>query len=65
MQIVLDMPRTKEELHEIRKKAMMELTTMYRTCFVPEISCDNCSGVSTCMLAYDLYNIDGDCLAEK
>ena len=28
-------------------------------------TCDTCLAVSTCEWAYDLYNINGECLAEK
>lgn len=29
------------------------------------LTCDACSRVNTCMLAFDTYNTNGDCLAEK
>lgn len=28
-------------------------------------TCDNCDDASDCAYAFDLYNQDGDCLAEK
>jgi len=28
-------------------------------------TCDECSITRTCTLAYDLYNTNGDCLADK
>jgi hypothetical protein len=28
-------------------------------------TCDNCGSVSYCALAFDWYNTNGDCLAEK
>ena len=30
-----------------------------------DYTCYGCSIVSTCPFAFDLYNLDGDCLAEK
>ena len=29
------------------------------------LTCDNCPSKNTCEWAYDGYNTDGDCLAEK
>lgn len=31
----------------------------------PEYTCDDCQQVDKCEFAFDLYNTDGDCLAEK
>jgi hypothetical protein len=28
-------------------------------------TCDDCGAAATCEYAFDLYNTDGDCLAEK
>jgi len=30
-----------------------------------EITCDDCGCVWDCPFAFDMYNINGDCLAEK
>ncbi len=30
-----------------------------------KFTCDECGANDTCDLAWDLYNTDGDCLAEK
>lgn len=30
-----------------------------------EFTCDNCVACKTCEFAFDAYNTDGDCLAEK
>jgi len=30
-----------------------------------EFTCNRCTDADTCRLAWDLYNIDGDCLASK
>ena len=30
-----------------------------------KFTCFGCSQVGTCQFAFDLYNLDGDCLAEK
>lgn len=32
---------------------------------ISEFSCDHCSAAKTCDYAFDPYNTDGDCLAEK
>lgn len=32
---------------------------------ISDFTCCNCAIVKTCAYAYDLYNLDDDCLAEK
>lgn len=32
---------------------------------IEEFTCNNCDDVDKCIWSYDLYNIDGDCLAQK
>jgi hypothetical protein len=32
---------------------------------ISEFSCDHCSAAKTCEYAFDPYNTNGDCLAEK
>ena len=32
---------------------------------IEKFTCCNCDIVDKCEFAYDLYNLDGDCLAEK
>ncbi len=32
---------------------------------IDKFSCDDCSASKTCEWAFDPYNTDGDCLAEK
>lgn len=38
---------------------------MDRYGFTPRLTCDSCSIRSSCDVAYDLYNTDGDCLMDK
>ena len=51
-------------MHDERRKRMIEvlrrLGVRYRY-----ITCDRCPMRDTCPYAYDPYNIDGECLAEK
>jgi hypothetical protein len=32
---------------------------------IAKFTCDDCGARFTCLLAFDAYNTDGDCLAEK
>lgn len=32
---------------------------------IEAFTCDNCPAAKTCQWAFDAYNTDGDCLAEK
>ncbi len=43
------------------------LVEMYREQLgvIEKFTCDDCEARFTCALAFDAYNTDGDCLAEK
>lgn len=32
---------------------------------IEDFTCADCPHVKTCVYSFDLYNLDGDCLAEK
>ena len=34
-------------------------------CDIDDCTCNDCSDKETCIYAFDLYNTNGDCLAEK
>ena len=46
---------------------MVRLSIMYELSYdnFEEYTCTNCSDTSFCLFAYDGYNTNGDCLAEK
>ena len=62
---------TEEEYQELKQKMISEFNRLSnRTkngCPVTNIilTCDDCPHRFTCEFAGDLYNMDGDCLAEK
>jgi len=57
------MVRSEQELQKLREEMVRELMRMgIRFSF---ITCDRCPQRHTCPYAYDPYNIDGECLAEK
>ena len=57
------MTRTEEELKKLREKMVEKPAEMgIRFSY---ITCDSCPHRYECPYAYDPYNIDGDCLAEK
>jgi len=57
------MVRSEQELQKLREEMVRELMRMgIRFSY---ITCDGCPQRYTCPYAYDPYNIDGDCLAEK
>lgn len=54
-------PRTPEELKRDRAR-LIQMAGRY----APAVyTCDDCGAAPTCKLAFDAYNSDGDCLAEK
>jgi len=61
----LEVPRTQEQLLELRKQAQLLYGELCGTITVPEFTCEKCDQVNKCVLAFDLYNTDGDCLMEK
>lgn len=52
-------PYTPEELTERRAQAIGELPMS------AHFSCDECGAAAGCPFAFDTYNTNGDCLAEK
>jgi hypothetical protein len=50
--------RSGEELSAIRAQVVQEWGER-------SFTCDRCQARHTCEFAFDLYNTDGDCLAEK
>ena len=54
---------TEEELAEMEEKERAFLATEYEGDFV--FTCSDCGVRYHCALAFDGYNIDGDCLASK
>jgi hypothetical protein len=59
--ITLKVPYTEEQLAKIRTE-MLELGKAYN---IESFTCDDCGARYRCSLAFDLYNTQGDCLAEK
>lgn len=57
----LEHPRTIEQLQKLR----VEMLAFGAGHGVKNFTCDDCPALSICKHAYDLYNTDGDCLAEK
>ncbi len=61
-------PLTDEEQVRIRAESV-DYAKKYP--FIPLVggdvsfTCDDCGGTAVCDWVYDLYNTDGDCLAEK
>lgn len=55
---LLGMDRTDEELGASRA----EVAAMFG---IEKFTCDECPARKTCKWAFDAYNTDGDCLAEK
>lgn len=56
--IMLKEPLLEDELASIRQRMVEEYG-------VTEFTCDTCPARYKCTLAFDPYNTDGDCLAEK
>jgi len=57
------MARSEQRLHVLMEGMVRELERLgIRYSY---ITCDGCPRRHTCPYAYDPYNIDGDCLAEK
>jgi hypothetical protein len=54
-------PLTPEELANERERSIAAADLPSTV----EFTCDTCGAVSFCTLAFDGYNTDGDCLAEK
>jgi hypothetical protein len=50
--------RSDEELAKIRAVTVADFP-------IDVFSCDDCGARKTCEFAFDAYNTDGDCLAEK
>lgn len=54
-------PRTPEQLAEKRRASLATWFGGREQSF----TCDGCGRAPVCVLAFDLYNTDGDCLDEK
>lgn len=54
-------PRSAEALAEIRRQSVAERPLAAGAAF----TCDTCTSAPRCLLAFDPYNTDGDCLWEK
>jgi hypothetical protein len=54
---------TEEQL--ARNRASLVQAYAAQGYLVTEFTCDKCAARYRCTLAFDLYNTDGDCLAEK
>lgn len=67
MDIEREVPLTKEELAAERKRTQDSIRKVYhRAIDVPDsFTCDECGFAPKCTLVFDLYNTNGDCLAEK
>lgn len=55
---LLGKERTDQELAELRASIAGEWG-------IDKFTCDECGARQTCDFAFDVYNTDGDCLAEK
>ena len=55
---LLGKERTDEELAKIRAENIAEFD-------IDKFTCDDCPARYTCEWAFDIYNTDGDCLADK
>lgn len=55
-------PRTEEELARVRARSIAHAKEHD---YSYNFTCDDCGARFSCTLAYDLYNTNGDCLAEK
>jgi hypothetical protein len=59
---LLGTERTDEEVAALRASKVEFFSEHFD---LTEFSCDRCAAVKTCEFAFDPYNTDGDCLAEK
>lgn len=57
-------PLTAEQLAALRKRRVAIASEM-RGEAPAEFTCDQCTLAPRCTLAFDAYNVDGDCLYEK
>lgn len=64
--ITRSVPLTPEQLAADRAQLVARYQELnYFDGETPVFTCDDCGARFTCTLVFDLYNIDGDCLAEK
>lgn len=61
MDVELKTPRTDAQLAELRRQSTEHVEEGAPASF----TCDTCGFRRKCVLAFDWYNTDGDCLAEK
>lgn len=57
-------PLTPDELKQHRKNCV-DFYIEEGHPFPFDFTCDHCELANICTLAFDLYNLDGDCLLEK
>lgn len=57
-------PRSPERLAEVRRERVLQEKEIFGY-EVTAYTCDDCGAAPRCRLAFDGYNINGDCLAEK
>jgi hypothetical protein len=59
--------RTEDELKEYRQQTLERLSQegYIDPQFLEDFTCDACGRRHVCLLAYDLYSTNGDCLYEK
>ena len=54
-----------QELDNLKGRLLIQLKAAGLDNPYPKITCDECNNKNKCNESYDLYNIDGDCLAMK
>ena len=61
---VREEPLTPEEFADLRKDCQEDCFRSYG--FTPvAYTCDSCEKKFVCMLVFDLYNLNGDCINDK
>ncbi len=63
--ILRETPRTEEEQREFRESCVKNCKSCTLESGNSDFTCDGCGLAARCMLAFDCYNHDGDCLLEK
>lgn len=56
-------PRTEEQLVQLEATRSKDYKRRFKR--TPNFTCSDCGAKATCCFAFDFYNTDGDCLAEK
>jgi len=58
-------PLSKEHAKEHADKTRQALTVLRGEVSIDQITCEECYSNAGCEYAFDMYNTNGDCLAEK